>query len=212
MKKSFFMVALASLLAIGGFTAYADNFTPQSKVSFDKGVISSKGSDSLKILLMNPSDDIALSSFLSTMATTSSGEKEFGYMQNDDSGSKFVSLAAILKSLDAATVDAAKVASISLGKFEKDNTIQFGYANKDGSGFSSVKIESDAGFHHGGYDVDSFFHLDFAEDPFDGRIEVLVVGEPLPASTVTLLIALAAGAGLLFFKNRKQLARRFAQA
>lgn len=36
----------------------------------------------------------------------------------------------------------------------------------------------------------SWYHTDFAEDPFDGRIEPLVVGEPLPPATATLLIAL----------------------
>ena len=34
-----------------------------------------------------------------------------------------------------------------------------------------------------------WYHTDFAEEPFDGRIEPLVVGEPLPSTTVTLLIA-----------------------
>ena len=213
MKKSFFAVALACMVSFGGLTAYADNFTPQGKVSFDNetGVLSSKGSESLSILLMNPSasGDIGLSSFLTTMATTSSGEKEFGYLWNDGSSSKFVSLANVLKSIDADSVDESKVASISLGKFEKNNTIQFGYADKNGENFSSVKIESEAGFH--GPDADSFFHLDFSEDPFDGRIEVIVVGQPLPASTVTLLVALAAGAGLLLLRNRKQHARRISQ-
>lgn len=35
-----------------------------------------------------------------------------------------------------------------------------------------------------------WYHTDFAADPFDGRIEPFVVGEPLPPATVTLLIAL----------------------
>ena len=34
-----------------------------------------------------------------------------------------------------------------------------------------------------------WYHTDFAADPFDGRIEPLVVGEPLPSTAVTLLIA-----------------------
>lgn len=34
----------------------------------------------------------------------------------------------------------------------------------------------------------SWYHADFAEDPFDGRIEPLVVGEPLPSTTATFLI------------------------
>ena len=194
MNKTFFMIALASVLTIGGLTAYADNFTPQSKVSFDKemGVLSSKGFGSLS---MTPSDAIGLSRFLSTTDTTASGENESGYMQNDGSDSKFVSLAGILKGLDV------EKTSISLGKFTKDSAIQLG---KNGANFSSVKVESDAGF-HGGYDIDSFFHLDFSEDPFDGRIEILVAGEPRPPSTVTLLVALVTtGAGLLFFRSRRK--------
>ena len=35
-----------------------------------------------------------------------------------------------------------------------------------------------------------WYHTDFAADPFDGRIEPFVVGEPLPPATATLLIAL----------------------
>jgi hypothetical protein len=213
MRKSLFTVALACVLSIGGLTvaASAENYTPQSKVAFDSasGVLSSKGSESLKMLMMNPQsqadDSIGLSDFLTTIAV--SGEKEFGYMLNDgQNGGKFVSLAGLLKS-----VKDGDVASIVLGKFEKNDTIKFGYADADGKNFSSVKIESDAGF-HGGYDADSFFHLDFSEEPFDGVIEVLVIGEPLPASTVTLLVALAAGAGLLLFNCRRQRAVRTEQA
>ena len=35
-----------------------------------------------------------------------------------------------------------------------------------------------------------WYHTDFAADPFDGRIEPFVVGEPLPSTTATLLIAI----------------------
>ena len=203
MNKSLFTVALACVLSIGGLTATAsaENYTPQSKIAFDKasGVLSSKGSESLKMLMMNPktSDNMGLSEFLETIAV--SGDKEFGYMLNDgQEGSKFVSLSRFLKS-----VQSGEVASISLGKFKTNDTIKFGYADADGKNFSLVKIESDAGF-NGEHDPDPFFHLDFAEEPFDGNIEVLVVGEPLPASTVTLIVALAAGAGLLLYSNRRK--------
>ena len=38
--------------------------------------------------------------------------------------------------------------------------------------------------------VNEYWYIhDFAEDPFDGRIEVLVMGEPLPSTTVTLFLA-----------------------
>ena len=211
MKKTLFTVSLACVLSLGGLTATAsaENYTPQSKVAFDNatGTLSSKGSESLKILMMNPKlnsgEEIGLSESLTKIAV--SGEKEFGYMLNDgQEGSKFVSLAELMKN-----VPSGDVASISLGKFQKSDTIKFGYADADGQNFSWVKpfkVESDAGF-HGDYDAESFFHLDFAEEPFDGMIEVLVVGEPLPASTVTLIVALAAGAGLLLYNNRKRALR-----
>ena len=40
------------------------------------------------------------------------------------------------------------------------------------------------------YDAANAWYLtDFAAEPFDGRIEVLTVGEPLPSINITLLIA-----------------------
>lgn len=219
MKKTVFTVALACVLSIGGLTASAENYNALSKVSFDNDAdsFSAKGSETLRILMANPktstSDSIGLSDFLNAMAYN--GEREFGYMYEGKEGSKFVSLAEVLSDIKA-----DGVASVSLGrKFERKDTIQFGYADKDGKNFrkagvekiETVKVESDAGF-HGGFDADSFFRLDFAEEPFDGNIELLVVGEPLPASTVTLLIALAAGAGFLLYSNRRQRASRIEQA
>ena len=53
-----------------------------------------------------------------------------------------------------------------------------------------------------GYNTDMFYNIDFAEDPFDGRIEVLVLGEPLPSGTVSLFMA-AGIAGLLYFRRNK---------
>ena len=47
---------------------------------------------------------------------------------------------------------------------------------------------------------DSWYWSDFSSDPFDGIIEVLVVGEPLPSTTTTILIAL----GLLSLVYCKQ--------
>lgn len=208
MNKSFFTVALACLLSIGALTASAENITPRTVASFntETGVVSSHGSETLKILLQKPSNEMKLSDFLSTVATRSG--MEFGYQQTTESGTKFVSLSTALKGLDSS----ADVASVSLGKFEKNNSFKFGYGDSNGN-FTPVPviIESDAGF-DGGFDVDPFFRLDFSEEPFDGNIEVLVMGEPLPASTVTLLVALAAGAGLLLYSNRKRHAPRIEQA
>ena len=47
---------------------------------------------------------------------------------------------------------------------------------------------------------DSWYWSDFSSDPFDGIIEVLVVGEPLPSSTVTFFLALGL-VGLVYCKR-----------
>ena len=47
----------------------------------------------------------------------------------------------------------------------------------------------------------SWYKHDFTEDPFDGRIEVLVMGEPLPTPIVTLLLMLGI-AGMCYIKQR----------
>jgi hypothetical protein len=48
----------------------------------------------------------------------------------------------------------------------------------------------------------SFYKQDFSEDPFDGRIEIFVIGEPLPSPVQTLLIVLAVGG--IIYCTRKQ--------
>ena len=196
MKKSFLTAALACVLSVGGLALFADD----NGFSFDKdtGVLSSKGaSESLRILVDNASGKLGLSEF---MKPRDDG-KSFGYMLNgaSETGRKFVSLATLMSSIKTS----GNTESVSLGSFSKDDTVQFGYASSDGSGFSSVSIGSDAGF-YSGIDTESFFKLDFSENPFDGNIEIMLMGEPLPASTVTLLIALAAGAGFLLYNNRRK--------
>lgn len=51
------------------------------------------------------------------------------------------------------------------------------------------------------YMCDWWYSTDFAADPFDGRIEIMVMGEPLPPTTTTLLISIAL-VGLLLYKNK----------
>ena len=41
--------------------------------------------------------------------------------------------------------------------------------------------------------IDFWYHTDFAAEPFDGRLEVLVVGEPLPTPIATLVVTLLLG-------------------
>ena len=47
----------------------------------------------------------------------------------------------------------------------------------------------------------SFYKQDFSEDPFDGRIEI-IIGEPLPSPAQTLLIVLVVGG--IIYCTRKQ--------
>lgn len=47
----------------------------------------------------------------------------------------------------------------------------------------------------------NFYKVDFNEDPFDGMIEVMVVGEPSTSTNLTLLIA--GLLGLVMIKYRK---------
>ena len=47
-----------------------------------------------------------------------------------------------------------------------------------------------------------WYSADFSKDPFDGKIEVLVMGEPLPSPAVTILVAL--GTLMIIMWSRKQ--------
>lgn len=87
--------------------------------------------------------------------------------------------------------------------------LDFGYASEAGEDFTDFEkrkvafsVSSDPGY-YAGYLNDGFYQLDFSKDPFDGVIDI-VIGEPLPAPAVTLVVALAAGALFLLYKNRRQ--------
>ena len=193
MKKTLFTAALACALSLFGFAVSAQS----SPVTFDadNNQFSSNVSKNLTLLVATAAD-VDLSGNLSTVAT---GAKTFGYKKNGS----FVSLAQAVNDAQIATVGNAKVTTISLGDFNENDTIQFGYndSNNDFHPYSPIKIVSDPGY-YGGYNADSFYQLDFSEDPFNGMIEILAVGEPLPAPAVTLIVALAAGALFLLYKNR----------
>lgn len=204
MKKSFLAAALACVLSIGGFALFAqEGDAPQEKFSFNSttGVLSSNGVETLKIHAKKSSGKINLSQYLKARAVTSNN-KVFGYKVN---GGDFVSLATLLSSIDSGD----ETMSLTVGTFGKDDAIQFGYAAADGKDF--VNVGSDSGF-HSGMDTDTFFKLDFSEAPFDGKIEILVSGEPLPSPVVTLLIAFAAGGILLLYNNRRKRAYSAEQA
>lgn len=55
----------------------------------------------------------------------------------------------------------------------------------------------------GGYNTNKFYNLDFSADPFDGKIDVLVIGEP--STNVNITLALATIISLIFIQRRKNL-------
>ena len=182
MIKTLFTAALALVLMIGGFALSAADESSSAVAN-----LIAKIDVDLKDNLIN---------------STPEG-KSFGYFL---SNGEFTSLAT---ALDAATPSKESgKATFSLGSFSSDQSIiAFGYGSgKNETGFTGVSVEvvSDP-LYYSGYDADGFYHLDFSEDPFDGTIEVLVLGEPLPSSTVTLLVGLAAVAAFLLYNNRKRM-------
>ena len=218
MNKTLFAAALALALSFGGLAVSAadeeaspENYTALGKVSFQDGQLSSSVSENLKLLVMG-SSDVSLKDNLA-QASQNENNKDFGYLRN---GSEFVSLKDAMNDAEVVSLENEQLASISLGKFNKDDTIRFGYgSNANGSDFSgntvSLNVAADPGY-YAGYNADGFFQLDFSEKPFDGTIEILVVGEPLPASTVSLLVALGAGAVFLLYRNRRRRAVGAVQA
>ena len=199
MSKTLFTAALAFVLSIGGFALSADDVSP-IPVAFTN--------ESLRLVAQS-SNDFDLKSHLATLAADSVKGTSFGYKKNGE----FVSLATLMQDAEIVAEGEKASATISIpGKFQKDDVFQFGYDN--GETFEAISptlIASDPAF-NAGYNIDSFYHLDFSQDPFNGKFDILVMGEPLPASTVTMLVALAAAAALLLFRNRKTRARFSAQA
>ena len=216
MNKTLLTAALACVLAIGGITASAKTYTPDENGSFGgANAFPSKGSESLKVLVVNPNSidsekkpaSINLSEFLTTV-DKNEVKYEFGYLKTGaDNKTEFVSLSSLLNKNGNTVADDAKVATISLGSFKRGDSFQFVYAGSNGSYVPANKIsaggQGDA-LYYAGFDQDSFFKLDFSEDPFSGNIEILVMGEPLPPATVTLLVALAAGSAFLLYSKRRR--------
>ena len=202
MKKTLVTTILGCAMAFMGFAASAQNQTQQNAVKMSDGVFSSNVSKSLSILAVSPSDGLDLVSDLSKRTPEN---KVFGFKRSNGG---FVSLADAIA--DVKTVPAAENARVSvipLGTFSENETFQLGYATENGEDFtpfSVTKAKSSEPNYYSGYNPDSFYQLDFAEDPFNGMIEIYIMGEPLPAPAVTLIVALAAGGLFLLYKNRRQ--------
>lgn len=179
MKKTLFAAALAFVLTIGGLTASAESDVSSLE---NRGVYYTQ---TLKLATSAATiDKVALT--MDYAKNLDVDGKSFGYRLGDE----FVSLGEASKNPEALL----------------NQSIEFGYRNSDGK-FEpktvSLKVSADPGY-YADYKEESFLQLDFAKDPFDGVIDILVMGEPLPASTVTLLVALGAGALFLLYRNRRR--------
>ena len=182
MKKTLFTAALACALTVFGLALSAQD-NPQETTT-ESHPITFKSTVSQKIMLQ---------------ASGAVSDVNFAIQYNN--GSEPVSLV-------AQTEGDPRV--FALGQFKAGDTFQLGtVSNNEFVPFPSVLAEPG---YYISIDENSFYSQDFSENPFNGYIEVLVMGEPLPASTVTLIVALAAGAAFLLYKNRKPRAFRAEQA
>jgi len=224
MNKTLFTAALACVLTLGGLTLSAQSTTETEKVSFDSAnnAFSSTTSESLKIVFLDTAEKADGNMKLSEKLSHYIEGKSFGVMLIDDSDPEnvkksFTSLGNLSAVKQVGDLDAA---SIPLGKFKQGQVFQFGIGTSEsdfepiqissvkalkasGAGNSSISVAGDP-LYYAGYDSESFYQLDFSEDPFNGNVEILVMGEPLPASTVTLIAALGLAAAFLLYKNRRQ--------
>ena len=194
MKKSLIMAALAGFLTVCGITASAEDVTVSTPTMSVK--------NPMRILVI-AKPEYNLTQKLTDAQAVVDG-KTMGYLVNPGtSNAEFVSLAKAMPTVTV-TEDPNGDHIAALGRFTNGETIQFGYNTKDGFEAAPISVlTSDSGY-YAGYNSDSFYQLDFSEMPFDGKIDILVVGEPLPSSTVTLIVSLAALAVFLGYVRRKQ--------
>ena len=229
MNKSLFTAALACVLALGGLTLSAQSTTTAEKVSFDSAnkAFSSTASENLKVVFLDTTEKADGLLNLSKKLSDYVEDKSFGIMLIDDSDPENIkkTFTALNDVSPVEQVGKLDVASIPLGKFKQGQTFQFGIGTSENdfvpisiasvkelkssnAGNSSISVAGDP-LYYAGYNSDSFYQLDFSEDPFNGNIEILVMGEPLPASTVTLIVALGLAAAFLLYNSRRQ--RAFAE-
>ena len=189
MNKKFFMAALAGLLTVCGFTATAAE---------EPDVLSAK--KAMRILAV-AKPEYKLSEKLAAAKGPVEGKTLGDIVNPGTDAAKFVTLGVAAEAVSTSTKGDDIAA---LGHFAEGDTVQFGY--QDQNGFTPAKItvlSSDSGYSTG-YDVEGFYQLDFSAMPFDGSIEVLVVGEPLPDTAVTLIVALGLVAVFMGYNYRKQ--------
>ena len=194
MNKKFIMAALAGFLTVCGLAVTAEGAAISSKTMTAK--------DSMKILVIaKPEYNLAEKL---TNAQPSVDGKTMGYLVNPGtSAAKFVSLAEAMPTVEV-TKDPNGDDIAALGHFTKGDNIQFGYNSAQGFSPAPISVLSSDSGYYAGYNSDSFYQLDFSEMPFDGKVDILVIGEPLPSSTVTLLVSLGALVIFLGYVRRKQ--------
>ena len=182
MNKTFFAAALAGVLAFCGIALSATDPLPYAAKM-----------------------DLNLKDNLTRIATDTG--TEFGY--TTEGSSEFVSLSTFMETAPVK----GKTAIVSLGNVTRSDSIKFGFRNASTNTFEAAKVfvASDPGYSYS-YNPDSFFSLDFDKDPFDGNIEIYVMGTPLPPSTVTLLVGLGAAAIFLLYNDRRRRMRSAGRA
>ena len=199
MNKKFIMAALAGVMTVCGFTLSAED-----PVIIEKGQVESLDAKAKMRIVAIARPNTNFTEKLTTVRGDTEGGLTRGYLIKSGSSETFVPLSSAIPASVNVSKDATGNELVSLGRFEQGDTIQFGF--KDENGFTPMQISvlsSDPAY-YAGYNADSFYQLDFSEDEFDGRIDVLVVGEPLPSSTVTLILSLAALAVFMGYARRKQ--------
>ena len=202
MNKKIIMAALAGILTVCGMSLSAQEETTKKTID----AFSAK--DTMKILAVAKPDYK-----LADKLTQAQGEESntFGYILNPGSdNAKFVSLSQALADTSVASDGTNDV--VSFGRFSKGDKVQFGYYDSDNKSNPATinVISSDSGY-YSGYNAQGFYELDFSAMPFDGEIEVLIIGEPLPSPTVTLIVALALVAAYMGYSYRKQRAHAVVQ-
>ena len=196
MSKKFIMAALAGFLTVGAFAVSADD---------NQTVDSLTAKDNIRILaIAKSSSNPRLADNLAAAKATTDEGAQAGYyvVKEGQTEGSFVSLAEAIK--QDVTTDEQGRDVVTLGRFSQGDKVQFGFKKNDKFTATPINVLSSDPSYYAGYNSEGFYQLDFSEMEFDGKIDVLVIGEPLPGSTVTLLLSLAALAVFMGYSRRKQ--------
>lgn len=66
-------------------------------------------------------------------------------------------------------------------------------------------ISTDNNYFGSNTSYEIFYNMDFATEPFDGQVQVLVMGEPLPSTTVSLILSVLAIGSILYLKKNQKI-------